>query len=316
MKIFYKKFKKCPYCNSKINLKYSGLTDRLETVHGEFNIYECTKCKLAFTNPLPVKNLGILYPTNYLTVKSKKANTLDFERWYRFDQYKFDFGIVKKYISKEINDFGSYLDVGCGSGERVEYVKQNGCKESYGLDKFDNLKSKNKNIFNSNILAFKPKKKYEVVSLFHVLEHIENFEEVIKHIKKNILAENGYLIIQVPNYESLERKIFKDRWFCFDVPRHLWHFNVDFLKAFLENNGLKCLGYKIENAIFHPVSIGASIFKDIDIQRIWVLSKPAHYKILWILVTILTIPFSWIENLLNGSSMLTLVFKLKGKILI
>jgi len=76
------------------------------------------------------------------------------------------------------------------------------------------------------------------------------------------------------------------------------------------------LGYKIENAIFHPVSIGASIFKDIDIQRIWVLSKPAHYKILWILVTILTIPFSWIENLLNGSSMLTLVFKLKGKILI
>lgn len=297
----------CPYCGGKIKSIYTDLTDRLNTIDVKFKVSECMKCGLAMTNPFVVKGVGGLYPKNYLSVRGSNIKKLNFDKWYRFDQYRFDFDLVKKITGKDISKFDSYLDIGCGSGERIEYAKLQGCKKSFGIDKYDNLNKKVKNIYNSEITSFYPKEKFEVVSMFHVLEHLDNFEQVIKHIKNNILKKNGYLIIQVPNYNCLERVFFKEKWFCFDVPRHIWHFNRKFLVKFFQCEGYKVLGARTSNAFLHPVSIGASLWKEMDIQRIWVLNKPFYYKLLWIFFTVLSIPISFVENLLQKSSMLTIV---------
>jgi SAM-dependent methyltransferase len=269
---------------------------------------------LVFTNPIPVKNLDFLYPNNYFNLQNNfEKKKIDLERWYILNQYKFDFKLVKKITGKEIINFGSYLDIGCGSGERVFFIKENGCKKSYGLDKYDNLKIKTKNFINSEIIDFKPRIKFDTVSLFHVLEHVDDFEKIIKHVKKYILKDNGYLIIQVPNYDSIERKLFKNKWVCFDVPRHKWHFDSSFFVKFFKKNGFKLCGCEIKNAFLHPVSIGSSLIRDIDIQRIWMLRKPFYFKILWVLMTFITMPFSFIESIFKTSSMLTLIFKSKSK---
>lgn len=314
MNIRYKKYKECPYCLSKIKIVYQKLVDRLDTVNDSFDICECTKCGLAFTNPLPVANLGVLYPKNYLSVKDENNNSgINLERLYRYDQYKFDFGIFEKATKLKIGDVNSYLDIGCGSGERVRYVDKQGCRNSCGLDKYDNLKTEVENIYNSEIDKFKSIDKFDVVSMFHVLEHVDSFEAVVQHIKKYIIKKDGYLIIQVPNYGSVEKVIFKHRWFCFDAPRHLWHFDVRFLKKMFEKNGYMVVESQIKNAWLHPISIGASIFKDMDIQRIWVKKMGFFYKILWIGTTLITIPISLMENIFNTSSMLTLILKNNDK---
>ena len=63
-----------------------------------------------------------------------------------------------------------------------------------------------------------------MITLWHVLEHIENLTEYIASLKK-LLKENGTLVVAVPNYKSYDAKFYKEHWAAFDVPRHLWHFS-------------------------------------------------------------------------------------------
>ena len=67
-------------------------------------------------------------------------------------------------------------------------------------------------------------KKFDVITMWHVLEHVENLQEYIQQIKE-LLKENGTLIIAVPNYKSYDAYYFKEFWAAYDVPRHLWHFS-------------------------------------------------------------------------------------------
>jgi len=66
--------------------------------------------------------------------------------------------------------------------------------------------------------------KFDVITLWHVLEHVENLQEYIAELE-NLLSNNGRLIIAVPNYKSNDAKYYKEHWAAFDVPRHLWHFS-------------------------------------------------------------------------------------------
>ncbi len=67
-------------------------------------------------------------------------------------------------------------------------------------------------------------KKFDIISLWHVLEHVPNLEEYILNLKK-LIKPNGTIIIAVPNYKSFDANYYGKFWAAFDVPRHLWHFS-------------------------------------------------------------------------------------------
>ncbi len=318
-----KKFKKCPYCNGKIFKKYTGLKDRLDTTTRTFSCSECTVCGAGFLNPMPIGNASKYYPANYLSGEVSQIDhgldsQFDLEKWYRYNQYRYDFKLFYKSSDIKTKDIPSYLDIGCGSGERVAYIYESGCKNANGIDRFDFAKHRSRmlgKIINSEVSKYFPKSKYNVISLFHVLEHIEYPHKLLNHIRKNLLTNAGYLIVQVPNYDSLERKIFGRKWFCFDSPRHLWQFNEAALKETLEKAGYKIIGTYKTNAPLHPVSIVPSIFRELDVQRIWAnKSRGKLYKrlmmLLWVVLTIMTIPLVIIQNAFKSSSMLTVVAKI------
>jgi len=317
-----KTFTACPFCGGGITRKYEGLQDRFDTTTRTFSVSECMQCHAGFLNPMPVGDASSFYPTNYLSGEDEEARTsggFDFERWYRDNQCRFDFGLLARATGISLGKAASYIDIGCGSGERVLFAEAEGCKRSAGLDKFDFKKSatrRGSEFIKSEILDFDPKQKFQVASLFHVLEHIENPEEVLAHIRSKIVQKGGYLIIQVPNYGSMERRFFGRRWFCFDVPRHLWQFNQAAVTGLLEKTGYKVEKTYQVNAPLHPVTIVPSLHRELDIQRIWV--KRTHgvgYKrlmtLLWAGLTVLTIPVSLIQNLFKRSSMLTVIASVK-----
>ena len=313
-----KTFKACPFCGGKIVKKYSGLPDRLDTTTKTFSIYECVDCRGGVLSPMPVGDTASLYPTNYLSGEDQAevvASKFDLEKWYRNNQYKYDFNLLKRASGPDMKATASYLDIGCGSGERVSFAREQGCQKSFGVDRFDFAKNKSRHedtLINSEILDYTPTQKFQVASLFHVLEHVENPREILAHIKDSILAKNGYVMIQVPNYASFESRLFKRKWFGLDVPRHLWHFNAQALEGMLKDAGYTIEGTYQVNAPLHPVSIVSSIFRDLDVQRIWInRSHGSAYKkfmkLLWAVLTILTIPLTIVQNLFNRSSMLTVV---------
>lgn len=301
---------KCPFCEGYIRTKYYGLSDRLRTVPGRYDIAECISCGVVFTNPLPKKNLEVLYPKNYLIPNRRDRKNL--YTFYRNDQYFFDIKLIHQATGMSASLMEGVLDVGCGSGERVAFLTDLGVRRSMGIDKFDNMHgTKKTNIINSDILNYVPKKKYQLVTLFHVLEHLDNPKKQLSHIRKYYLKEDGYLVIQVPNYDSFERKIFGNRWFSFDVPRHLWHFNESSLISLLKKCDLKIVATYKKNALLHPVTVAPSICKEADPQRIWQVStKNNNIKLLvWVLLTIITIPFSYLQSQFNQGSMLTMIAK-------
>ncbi|MCW3118702.1 MAG: class SAM-dependent methyltransferase, partial [Chitinophagaceae bacterium] len=65
---------------------------------------------------------------------------------------------------------------------------------------------------------------FDVITLWHVLEHVNDLQATFAQLKK-LLAANGRLLIAVPNYTSLDAEVYQQYWAAYDVPRHLYHFS-------------------------------------------------------------------------------------------
>ena len=139
---------------------------------------------------------------------------------------------------------GSILDFGAGTGEflnkmksfywDVDGVEPNKLARDLGILKGINLKSDIANI---------EKKNFDVISLWHVLEHIPDLENKIKEFDR-LLVDNGILVIAVPNYNSYDANYYKENWAAWDVPRHLWHFSRNGIKNKFLNFGFELLDEK------------------------------------------------------------------------
>ncbi len=135
---------------------------------------------------------------------------------------------------KLINSFATeektILDIGAGTGDFLQYISKHNWRVS-GVEpneKARNLaKSKNLNLLRD--LSSFNNEKFDVITLWHVLEHIPNLKEQIEQFH-HLLKPKGVLVIAVPNFESYDAKYYKEYWAAYDVPRHLWHFSKKGIK--------------------------------------------------------------------------------------
>lgn len=305
----------CPLChNSEISFMYGVSGNRLGATTENSRItgiYTCQSCSLTFLNPQPVGDISWLYPPAYL---SDSKHSTGLSAWYRQDQYAFDFGLWSRATGKSVREMGSYLDIGAGSGERVAFLDSQSVSRVYGLDRYDQQPTAGKEFLqNGEVELFFPHKKFAVVGLFHVLEHVPNPSEILRHIHTQLLISGGEVIIQVPNFGSAERKLFGGRWYGLDVPRHFWHFTDETLQALLTEAGFTIIAVHKKNAWLHPVTFIGSLIPAFDVQQIWVekeqLSVFAYWVryIGWILGTVLSIPWSVVLSAVSQGSMLTIV---------
>ena len=150
--------------------------------------------------------------------------------------------IVKNYTIKRklqlINSFKTeqktILDIGCGTGDFLNICKLNGW-ETTGVEpnihahklasKKLNIDPDDNSLFESvESLLNHSNSKFDVITMWHVLEHVPNLKEYISFLKK-LLKPNGKILIAVPNYKSYDAAYYGKFWAAFDVPRHLWHFS-------------------------------------------------------------------------------------------
>ena len=128
-------------------------------------------------------------------------------------------------ITKLVPQKGIVLDIGSGTGDFLMTAKNSGW-EIKGIE--PNPKAKqiavSKGVFFEEALENIADNSIDVITMWHVLEHVPNLEEQFTQLKR-IVKPNGYIIIAVPNYKSFDAKYYKSFWAAFDVPRHLWHFS-------------------------------------------------------------------------------------------
>jgi 2-polyprenyl-3-methyl-5-hydroxy-6-metoxy-1,4-benzoquinol methylase len=98
------------------------------------------------------------------------------------------------------------LDMACGSGYGSFMLASSGAIRVDGVDISEaaigyartNFKRENLTYIASDLLAFAPAEKYNVVVSFETIEHIENYREVIKKYQE-LLEPGGVLLLSTPN---------------------------------------------------------------------------------------------------------------------
>ncbi|WP_081209469.1 class I SAM-dependent methyltransferase [Salegentibacter sediminis] len=125
---------------------------------------------------------------------------------------------------------GKLLDVGAGTGDFILSAKKRGWQVS-GVEPNKSARELaiHKNLELKEGLSKFDGEKFDVICLWHVLEHIPDLEKEISRLKA-MLKKNGILVIAVPNFKSYDAKYYREFWAAYDVPRHIWHFSQNGIK--------------------------------------------------------------------------------------
>jgi 2-polyprenyl-3-methyl-5-hydroxy-6-metoxy-1,4-benzoquinol methylase len=178
-----------------------------------------------FPQPKPEKLSEYYQSEDYISHTDTRRNLL--EKAYHLVR-KMSLKRKLKLINSFDSESKNLLDIGCGTGDFLETAfkanwKITGIEPNQQARAIANSKT-NSSVFEIEHLANLEENSFDVITLWHVLEHLPNLEMHTK-LFQHLLKPNGTLVIAVPNYKSYDAEHYKNFWAAYDVPRHLWHFS-------------------------------------------------------------------------------------------
>jgi ubiquinone/menaquinone biosynthesis C-methylase UbiE len=236
--VLLKEFACCLCGGKESTLAFSAL-DFDESVES-FDLLQCTLCGLAQTWPLPEsksidKHYSKIYYgsgakkfsgiVEYLTVLGNRSRAKKIKRV--LDKTKLFDGSIK------------VLDIGCGRANLLRSLSTMNC-ECFGIERKDYPSEINLPNIEFHLGSLEDRKFddsfFDAVIIWHVLEHLHQPHSILDEVTR-ITSERGIAAIAVPNFSSLQSRWFKANWFHLDLPRHLFHFDVDNLSRALTERG-------------------------------------------------------------------------------
>ena len=297
--------------------------DKLGITDEEFQVVECKRCGLLYVNPRPTEaEMEKFYPEAYAWKETLEADSLltewvrRLEKGYRYHLLKDEVSKVIKYTGRRS---GKVLDVGCGTGDRLDVFRTQGFA-TYGVETSDSAnyakQHLNLNVSKGDLFSASfPDRFFDIVALYNVLEHTHNPKRACDEIHR-ILKDDGFLVIQVPNKNSLQYRIFKKRWAAFDIPRDLYYFEPERLRTLLGQVGFAVTKMDHFMNWWHPPTLVLSLFPSLDPQKAWGEERqgksPVLQRVAWILCTLLATPFTQLESSLGRGAMITSYWKKDG----
>ena len=229
---------KCPWCGSEKTQIHLWIKDEFLT-HEEFQIYECLQCGLLFTEPRPTKDqIGEYYKSEeyYSHQENKKGFIPKLYEWIKSINLRHKYRIAVKGKTT-----GKMLDIGCGVGDFIKKAEQHGW-HCTGVEPSEAAKAIAKKRIQAEILSSEdleqiPDETFDIITMWHVLEHIDNLYWQVAQLQR-LIKKNGRIVIAVPNYKSYDACYYKEKWAAYDVPRHLNHFNKNTLVKIFKSKGL------------------------------------------------------------------------------
>jgi len=223
---------KCPFCCSLSEIIFKTKDLNRNVSNRDFEYRKCVKCGLIYLSDIPC-DLESYYGQQYYCAPSvKKVKNVAKKQRYQL-------GMIKRFVKG-----GRLLEVGPGFGEFAYQAHQAG----FNVDVIEKEESCCKFLSDKlGINAIKsdvPHKiieslnNYDVIALWHVIEHLDNPWEFLKNAAKN-LNSGGVLLVATPNPSASQFKIQKQNWPHVDAPRHLFLIPLSLLTDYLKPFGLE-----------------------------------------------------------------------------
>lgn len=227
----------CPVCEDSSFCELQ--TSKDYTATGElFHIKQCKTCGLLITSPRPsVETMSRYYQSEkYISHASASFGLLDsIYLIVRYFTLKWKFSLIKPFLHGN-----PILDYGCGTGSFLKEAMQNNYPVQ-GVEPSPEARRKiSSTISVVPSLDQLPSLQFDVITLWHVLEHVSALRETLRHIKGR-LTNRGTIFIAVPNWESYDAKHYHKQWAGYDVPRHLWHFSKNSMETLIQKEGLRII---------------------------------------------------------------------------
>lgn len=251
----------CILCNSNdYEMIMESKDFRYRLSDDVFNVVKCLNCSLVFLNPRPEKDeMGKFYPAGYYNSALGK-----FEKIFSYFLNRAKVNKIQEHKKK-----GRILDIGCGNGDFLSVFS--GEWELYGIEPnpvgydLTNQRTKVKTLNRTLTECKFPDNFFDVITLWHVLEHIYDPNEELKEIGR-ILKKDGILVVSVPNVNSLGFKLGKKHWIHLDSPRHLHHYNPETINKILNKNGFKIFSMTFPLFEF-PLDLYHSLINSLDRKK-------------------------------------------------
>lgn len=206
----------------------------------EFELLLDEQLQLLKTHPQPApEKLGSYYESDdYISHTDGKRSL--FEKLYHAVKQKAlrdKIKLIENFQPKK----GKLLDIGAGTGDFLVIAAKNGW-DIVGLEPSAKAKviAQSKGVKFLEALSQMPDHSADVITMWHVLEHVPDVEAQITELKR-ILKSDGVLIVAVPNFKSYDAQHYGKFWAAYDVPRHLWHFSKTAIKLLFEKQEMKLL---------------------------------------------------------------------------
>ncbi len=231
----------CPACGAVSWKQVFDVIDH-SISNEQFRLYECDQCTLRITANAPgSEEIGRYYQSSaYISHSNTRKGLVN--QLYQGVR-KITLSQKNKLIRSHYGEgIGNLLDFGSGAGAFVSYMQKNNWKVT-GIEPAENARAIAKNEYGIELLDLAgfytlPAGQFDVITLWHVLEHVHALNETIKQLRR-LLKPTGRIYIAVPNYTSLDAAHFGRYWAAYDVPRHLYHFSPPAMRQLIDKNQLK-----------------------------------------------------------------------------
>jgi len=300
----------CPACGDAGIEPQFWSTDLLyQTTEERFLIAGCRSCGLLrLTPPITPAQLAKFYPSKYWFVADVLSSLEDhYRRFVLRDHVRF---VLSAY--RRSGKHGFLLDVGCGGGLLLAMIRPHGAP-ILGLDFSTEAASIAWHSHAVPVICGTldhvplPEKSCAVVTMFHVVEHLAN---PVAHLAAAhaLLSPGGRLIVQVPNADCWQFRIFGKRWNGIDVPRHLIDYRTADLVNLLEVCGFRVQRTKHFSLRDNPAGFATSLARGLDpmVRRLTKPAEPAPIRLIknlaYLAIVIAAVPLTLVEALFRRGS--------------
>jgi 2-polyprenyl-3-methyl-5-hydroxy-6-metoxy-1,4-benzoquinol methylase len=247
--------RQCPSCGGGRLSDLWVCQDRL-THQGAFTVCACADCGFRFTNPYPaLEDIHVFYESDdYVPVSNTTKGLIN--KGYHLAR-RVMLRAKRRLVCRLAGRAGGrLLDIGCGTGEFAGIMKEAGWQVQ-GVEPYAAARESARARFGVPVAdvpeqASLPDKAYDVITLWHVLEHAHDVNRSFRELER-LLAPGGTVLIGVPNYTCYDAGFYREKWAAYDTPRHLYHFAPDTMRRLAAKHGFEVAA--LRPLLFDPIYI-------------------------------------------------------------